>query len=88
MAKSIKSLDEVNIPEMYSVENAEFVSETDSFALTLRHKYSNARVLVLSNEDDNKVFNIGFRTPPGLNILQFVTLTLMKGDKVVDFYEK
>lgn len=64
MARSIKSLEEVKIPETYSVENAEYIKETESFALTLRHKYSNARVLVLSNEDDNKVFNIGFRTPP------------------------
>ncbi len=64
MAKSIKSLDEVKIPDMYLLENAEFVKEAASFVLTLRHKLSNARVLVFSNEDDNKVFNIGFRTPP------------------------
>lgn len=30
----------------------------------LRHRKSGARVIVLSNEDDNKVFSIGFRTPP------------------------
>lgn len=83
MAKSIKSLDEVNIPDMYSVENAEFVRETDSFALTLRHKYSNARVLVLSNEDDNKVFNIGFRTPPGDNtgVPHIIEHTVLCGSK-------
>jgi len=51
MAKSIKSLEEVKIPEAYSVENAEYVQETDSFALTLRHKHSNARVLIFSNEE-------------------------------------
>lgn len=64
MASSIKSLDEVKIPEAYVVENAGYIKEVDSFAVKLRHKLSNARVLVFSNEDDNKVFNIGFRTPP------------------------
>ncbi len=64
MARSIKSLDEIKIPEAYTVEKSEYVKETDSFAITLRHKLSNARILVFSNSDDNKVFNIGFRTPP------------------------
>lgn len=64
MAKSIKSLDEVKIPEAYSVESSEYLKETDSFVIRMRHKLSNARVLVFSNSDDNKVFNIGFRTPP------------------------
>ena len=30
----------------------------------LRHKKSHARVLVVENDDKNKVFSIGFRTPP------------------------
>ena len=30
----------------------------------LRHKRSGARVLLIENDDDNKVFSIGFRTPP------------------------
>ena len=34
-----------------------------STEIYLRHKKSGARVLVLSNQDDNKVFCIGFRTP-------------------------
>ena len=64
MARSIKSIKEVNIPSSYELENAEFVKEVDSFILTLKHKLSGARVLILSNEDNNKVFSIGFRTPP------------------------
>ena len=54
----------MNIPEAYELIKGEFVSEAGSFVLTLRHKLSHARVLVFSNEDENKVFNIGFRTPP------------------------
>lgn len=30
----------------------------------LRHKKSGARILLIENDDDNKVFSIGFRTPP------------------------
>jgi len=30
----------------------------------LRHKKSGARILLIENDDDNKVFCIGFRTPP------------------------
>ncbi len=30
----------------------------------LRHKKSGARVVLLENDDENKVFSIGFRTPP------------------------
>ncbi len=30
----------------------------------LKHKKSGARVLLISNDDENKVFYIGFRTPP------------------------
>ena len=64
MAASIKDISGVKIPEAYELIKGEFVSEVDSFVLYLRHKLSQARVLVFSNEDDNKVFNIGFRTPP------------------------
>ena len=30
----------------------------------LRHKKSGARVVLLQNDDENKVFSIAFRTPP------------------------
>lgn len=64
MASSLKKLEDFTLPEAYELEKGEFVEELDSFALTLRHKKTKARVLVLSNEEENKVFNIGFRTPP------------------------
>lgn len=38
--------------------------DLDSEAYLLRHKKTGARVAVLENDDDNKVFYIGFRTPP------------------------
>ena len=30
----------------------------------LRHKKTHARITVISNNDENKVFYVGFRTPP------------------------
>lgn len=36
----------------------------NSVGMIYRHKKSGARIVVLSNDDDNKVFSIGFRTPP------------------------
>ncbi|MCI8517753.1 MAG: insulinase family protein [Hungatella sp.] len=41
------------------------VAEVNSQAFLLEHKKSGARVFLLSNDDENKVFSIGFRTPPG-----------------------
>lgn len=64
MASKIKILDEFSLPEAYTLEKSGYIRELSSFALLLRHKVSGARVLVMSNEDDNKVFSIGFRTPP------------------------
>ena len=64
MASKLKKLEDFTLPEAYDLEKGEFVPELESFALTLRHKKTGARVLVLSNEEENKVFNIGFRTPP------------------------
>ena len=40
------------------------IEELGSVAYLLKHKKSGARIALLSNDDDNKVFNIGFRTPP------------------------
>lgn len=40
------------------------IEELDSVAYLLKHKKSGARIALLSNDDENKVFNIGFRTPP------------------------
>ena len=40
------------------------IEDIHSEAYVLRHKKSGARVALLSNDDKNKVFYIGFRTPP------------------------
>lgn len=50
--------------QAYEMIAAEKIKEADSFGYLLRHKKSGARVFLLENEDDNKVFYVGFRTPP------------------------
>ena len=40
------------------------ISDVKSQGYLLRHKKSGARIALLSNDDDNKVFYIGFRTTP------------------------
>lgn len=48
----------------YEVLQSRFVDEVDSQMYLLRHKKTGARVLLLENDDDNKVFDIAFRTVP------------------------
>lgn len=50
--------------EAYSLLREEVIEDLNSKAYILRHKKSGARIFLLSNEDENKVFTIGFRTPP------------------------
>lgn len=54
---------EINIPE-YELTEKKRIKDISSDGYIFRHKKSGARVCVISNEDDNKVFSIGFRTPP------------------------
>ncbi|MCR5587136.1 MAG: insulinase family protein [Lachnospiraceae bacterium] len=64
MSKSIKNISEFKLPESYTLLKSEYIEETEGFGILLRHKKSGARVMLLSSEDDNKVFSIGFKTPP------------------------
>ena len=52
------------IPESYAVLDHLYIEELESKAWLLKHKKSGARLAILSNEDNNKVFHIAFRTPP------------------------
>jgi len=56
----------MNIKDLQAYELAEQKAITDlqSEGYLLKHKKSGARVLLMENKDDNKVFAVGFRTPP------------------------
>lgn len=48
----------------YELISRESLPDVHSEGWLLRHKKSGARIMLLENDDDNKVFNIAFRTPP------------------------
>ena len=63
LSKSVKHISEVKIPAEYELVSVTELKDMKSLGIYLRHKKSGARVALISNEDDNKVFYIGFRTP-------------------------
>lgn len=50
--------------EAYQVVERRKISDLNSEGYILKHKKTNAAVTLLLNDDENKVFYIGFRTPP------------------------
>ena len=57
-------IEKLNHLSAYQVEEVRDVKELNSRGAVLRHRKTGARVFLLSNDDKNKVFSIGFRTPP------------------------
>ena len=53
----------------------------------LKHKKSGARVLLISNDDENKVFYIGFRTPPedSTGVAHILEHSVLCGSKAVSY---
>lgn len=50
--------------QAYEILEQSPLADLHSEGCILRHKKSGARIAVISNDDDNKVFYVGFRTPP------------------------
>ena len=48
----------------YEVIQEKYLDDFKSEGYLLRHKKSGARILLMANDDENKVFTVGFRTPP------------------------
>ena len=48
----------------YEVKQQRVLGELSSTGTVLEHKKTGARIFLITNEDENKVFTIGFRTPP------------------------
>ena len=55
---------DMSILQAYELLEERVIEDVHATGLYFRHKKSGARVAVLSNDDENKVFTIGFRTPP------------------------
>ena len=54
----------INAMTNYELIQQKELKDLKSEGYLLRHKKSGARVLLMENDDENKVFTIGFRTPP------------------------
>ncbi len=56
----------MNVEELtgYEIIEKRRIEDIDSLVYLCRHKKTGARVALISNDDDNKVFYIGFRTTP------------------------
>ena len=48
----------------YEVVEEKKIPDLNSMGYLVKHKKSGAKLMLLSNDDENKVFYIGFRTPP------------------------
>ena len=60
----MNNIDLSSIENKYKVLRTEYLDDIKSEGIYLKHIKSGARVCVISNDDTNKVFSIGFRTPP------------------------
>ncbi len=47
----------------YEIVEEKDLADIHSRGIVMRHKKSGARISIISNDDENKVFYIGFRTP-------------------------
>ncbi len=63
--KKVRKAQNLENLDAYEIKERRIIDELQSEGVVLEHKKSGARVFLLSNDDDNKVFYIGFRTPPG-----------------------
>jgi len=63
----MNQLQKLNQLSAYRIVEQKNIAEMQSDGYVLEHKKTKARVFLLSNDDENKVFCIGFRTPPNDN---------------------
>lgn len=83
MSRNVKSIGEVKISKEYELIEERDLPDLKGLGIYLKHKKSGARVVLISNEDDNKVFYIGFRTPSynSTGVAHIVEHTVLCGSK-------
>lgn len=57
-------LEKNNIYNGFKLQETKYINELNSEAMIFIHEKTGAKLFKLQNSDDNKVFSIGFRTPP------------------------
>lgn len=82
MSRNIKSVEGI-ISSAYEVVFTQELKDVDGLGIYLRHKKTGARLALISNDDDNKVFCIGFKTPPeeSTGVPHIVEHTVLCGSK-------
>ena len=67
----------------YEVIKKDSIKDLGSEGWILRHKKSGARIALLSNDDENKVFTIGFKTPPAdsTGVAHILEHSVLEGSK-------
>lgn len=63
----MNQLENIKNLEAYRIVENKTIRELQSEGIVLEHKKTKAKLFLLLNDDDNKVFCIGFRTPPSDN---------------------
>lgn len=63
MTKVMNAIELSKLPG-YELVSSEELKDLQSLGFIFKHKKTGARVVVISNDDNNKVFSIGFKTPP------------------------
>lgn len=71
------------VPAAYELLQCENIPDIRAKGSLLRHKKSGARIALLECDDDNKVFNIAFRTPPknSTGVAHILEHTVLCGSK-------
>ena len=67
----------------YEIIKKDNIKDLGSEGYLLRHKKSGARVALLANDDENKVFYIGFKTPPAdsTGVAHILEHSVLEGSK-------
>ncbi|MCR4903785.1 MAG: insulinase family protein [Butyrivibrio sp.] len=67
----------------YEVLEKRHIEDLNSESYIVKHKKTGARLALLSNDDENKVFYIGFRTPPtdSTGVAHIIEHTVLCGSK-------
>lgn len=73
-----------NKMKAYDILEERRIDDLDSYSYLLRHKKTGAKVAILENDDENKVFYIGFRTPPkdSTGVAHIVEHTVLCGSEL------
>lgn len=82
--KKVKIMEqEIRALENYEIVEARELADLNSYGLLLKHKKTGAKITLLSNDDNNKVFYIGFRTPPAdsTGVAHIIEHTVLCGSK-------